>query len=115
MIARYPVLNLRLGQAGQPMISTRDFNGFFSFALDQANRLASIARAHELSAEEENEVRRAVGGIEQYTVPQTACPAGAPETCPAFPPSAPAVGGIPWWAAAVAGLGVGAAVVGFLA
>lgn len=104
----YQVVNL--GQAGQDMIATRDFNAFFNYALAQAGTLATIARGHELSVDEEEQVRRAVGNIQQYTLPMTSCPAPAPAAAPA-----PIASGIPWWAAAAAGLGIGAAAVGLLA
>lgn len=110
----YPVVNL--GQAGQDMITTKDFNAFFNFALVQASSLATIARAHDLSDDEQEQVRRAVGNIQQYTVPMTACPAQpAPAplgTCPVCPP-APAAG-LPWWIPAIVGLGIGGAVAGFV-
>lgn len=105
----YQVVNL--GQAGQDMIATRDFNAFYNYALAQAGSLAAIARSHDLSADEDEQVRRAVGNIQQYTLPMTPCPAPALASSPA----APLAGGIPWWAAAAAGLGIGAAAVGLLA
>lgn len=119
MISRaYPVVNGRLGQNSQ-MIATRDFNLFFSTALDEINQVAAIARSHGLSDDEENQVRRAVGTLEQYTVPMSACPAPAPvaatPSCPVFPGAPATAPGIPWWAAAIAGLGLGAAAAGLLA
>lgn len=116
MIAHaYPVVNFRMGQAAQ-MITTKDFDAFFNNALQQVNAVAAIARAHGLSDDEETQVRRAVGTIEQYTVPMSACPpASVTPTCPNFPAAAPVASGIPWWAAAAAGLGIGAAAVGLLA
>jgi len=113
----FPVMNLRLGEAPQ-VIATRDFDQFFDYALEQVNAAATIARAHRLSDEEENQIRRAIGNIQQYTVPMSACPAPGPvaatPTCPNFP-AAPMSSGIPWWAATAAGLGIGAAIVGLLA
>jgi hypothetical protein len=112
----FPIVNLRLGQPVQ-MIATRDFDAFFDYALDQVNTAAAIARAHGLSDEEENQIRRSIGNIQQYTIPMSACsgPVAAPPTCPNFPAAAPVSSGIPWWAAAAAGLGVGVAVAGLLA
>lgn len=118
IVHSFPVVNLRLGQSAQ-MIASRDFDAFFDYALEQVNTAAAIARARGLSDDEENQVRRAVGNIQQYTIPMSACPSPGPvagmPSCPSFPAAAPGSSGIPWWAAAAAGLGVGAAVVGLLA
>lgn len=111
----FPVVNLRMGQGSQ-MISTKDFNAFYDYALAQVTAAAEVALRYDVSTAEEDEVRRAVGNIEQYTIPMSNCPTPSAEaSCPIFPPGAPPAGGIPWWAAAAAGLGVGAAVVGLLA
>jgi hypothetical protein len=105
-----------MAQAPLQMVSTKDFNAFFDLAVAQATAIADIARAHGLSDDEENQVRRAIGTLQQYTVPMVSAPApvAAQPSCPVFP-EAPAPAGIPWWAAAAAGIGIGAAAVGLLA
>lgn len=104
----YSLVNL--GQAAPSMVALKDFNTFYDYALAQANALADVARAHGLNSEEENQVRRLVGNIEQYTIPMASCPPPAPAPSAAAAPARPAEG-IPWWAAGLVGLGVGALVV----
>lgn len=108
----YPVINV--GQAAPSMVALKDFNTFYDYALAQANALADVARAHGLTSDEENQVRRLVGNIEQYTIPMASCPTPPPAPSPApTAAAAPAVQsqGIPWWAAGLVGLGVGALIV----
>jgi hypothetical protein len=101
-MTRYPIVNL-----GQPSptnkISVGDFDAFHQAALASINDVAQIARAHELSQDEEDAIRTATRKIEGFTVAITPCPSEKPLVS----------SGLPWWAAGLAGLAVGGAVIHF--
>lgn len=120
---RYPLVNIRLGQAaaaGQNMVLTKDVNAFYQTALDAANGIAAVAQAHDLSDDEKATINQQLGKIRDYTIPMTQPPACPPApSCPACPacgapapcPSTPSEGNSPLLvagAALVAGLVVGA-------
>lgn len=98
----YPVVNL-LGQPSPTnRISVGDFDAFHQTALSAIGDVASIARSHGLSDAEESSVRTAIRKIEGFTVAMTPCS------------EQPIVSsGFPWWAAGLAGLAVGGAVIHF--
>jgi hypothetical protein len=93
---KYPVANL-LGQASPPnRISVGDFDAFHQAALSAIGEVASIARAHGLSDDEEKQVQTAIRKIDGYTVAMTPCSSE-----------------IPWWAAGLVGLAAGGAIIYF--
>lgn len=95
---RYPVVNL--GQTNR--ISVGDFDAFHQAALSAIGDVASIARSHGLSDDEENAVRTAIRKVDGYSVAMTPCP------------ESPLVSsGLPWWAVGIAGLAAGGAIVHF--
>ena len=94
----YPVLNL--GQANR--VSVGDFDAFHQVALSAIGDVASIARSHGLSDDEESQVRAAIRKIEGYTVPMAPCQ------------ESPLISsGLPWWAVGLVGLAAGGAIVHF--
>lgn len=102
-MTRYPIVNL-LGQSSPAdRISVSDFDALQKAALASIGDIAQIARAHGLSPDEEASVRTATRKIEGYTVAMTPCPSEKPLVS----------SGLPWWAAGLAGLAVGGAVIHF--
>lgn len=97
---RYRVVNL--GQASLERISVGDFNAFHKAALSAVDDVAAIARAHGLSSEEESAVQSALRKVQGYTVAMTPCPI-EPLVSSEFP----------WWAAGLAGLAIGGAIIHF--
>lgn len=98
----YPVVNL-LGQTSPTnRISVGDFDAFHQAALSAIGEVASIARAHGLSDDEEKAVQTAIRKIDGYTVAMTPCP------------EQPIVSsGPPWWAVGLVGLAAGGAIIHF--
>lgn len=105
-VMRYPLANL--GQAGQNLIYSKDFNAFYETALGAAGAIADVARSKDLSDLELSRVNQELGKIRDYTVPMAPAQA-SPAPCP--PAAAPSEGNAPVLlvaAGALAGLAIGA-------
>lgn len=76
---RYPLANL--GQAGQNMVLSKEFNSFYETALGAANGIAAVARSKDLSDDDMAEINRQLGKIRDYTVPMAQAQA-QPQACP---------------------------------
>jgi hypothetical protein len=113
---RYALANL--GQpVGQNLILSRDFNSFYSTALDAASAIAGIARSKDLTDDERAQINQALGKIRDYTVPTVPPPAPCPSCpvcqgagpCPECAPPVRTTNPLLVAGALVAGLAIGAA------
>jgi hypothetical protein len=102
-MTRYPVVNMMGQSSPADRISVGDFDALQKAALASINDVAQIARSHGLSAEEESAIRLATRKIDGFTVAMTPCPSEKPLVS----------SGPPWWAAGLAGLAIGGAVIHF--
>lgn len=95
----YQVVN-RLGQAGQDFIKIEDFRGYVNQANSSIKAVANIARAHDLSNEELNDINTEINKVAGYTIAMA--PRSTPEPASLARASSP-----PWLAAGVVGVVAG--------